>query len=70
MIMVEIELDKGKCKGSECGVCAYVCPTNVFVIKNKKIIVNSPQYCKLCYECLETCPTAALDIKKTEGNCL
>jgi NAD-dependent dihydropyrimidine dehydrogenase PreA subunit len=70
MIMVEIALDHRKCKGKECGICAYICPTNVFAIKNNEVLVNSPQYCKLCYECLETCPTAALNIKKTEGSCV
>jgi ferredoxin len=70
MIMVDVVLDIGKCRGSKCGVCAYVCPTNVFAIKDDQVIINSPQYCKLCYECLETCPTAALNIKKTEGDCL
>jgi ferredoxin len=68
MILVEIAMDTGKCRGSECGACAYVCPTNVFAIKDDKVIVNSPNYCKLCYECLELCPTAALNIKKTEKN--
>ena len=61
--LVNITLNHDKCKGSECGICAYVCPTNVFVIKNNHICVNSPHYCKLCYECMEICPTNALEVK-------
>jgi NAD-dependent dihydropyrimidine dehydrogenase PreA subunit len=47
-----------------------VCPTNVFVIKENRICANSPQYCKLCYKCLEICPTVALNLKKLEGECI
>ena len=36
LIMVNIILDHDKCQGSDCGVCAYVCPTNVFSIKENK----------------------------------
>lgn len=67
LITVNITLNHAECQGSKCGACAYVCPTNVFVIKENKICVNSPQYCKLCYECLEICPTTALNLKKLEG---
>lgn len=67
LILVNIILDHEHCRGSNCGACAYVCPTNVFTIKGNKVCVNSPQYCKLCYKCLEICPTAALKLKKLEG---
>jgi ferredoxin len=70
VIMVNITLDNDQCRGSHCGACAYICPTNVFVIKEKIICPNSPQYCKLCYKCLEICPTAALNLKKLEGECI
>lgn len=59
-------MNSDKCQGSKCGLCAYVCPTNVFVIKENKIFINSPQYCKLCYECLEMCPDNVLDLKLKE----
>ena len=41
-----------------------------FRIKENKICVNSPQYCKLCYECLELCPSMALELNKKEENFL
>jgi ferredoxin len=44
LITVNITLNHAECQGSKCGACAYVCPTNVFVIKENKICVNSPQY--------------------------
>ncbi len=70
LIIVDIKLDHDQCCGTNCGACAYVCPTNVFVIKENRVSVNSPQYCKLCYKCLEMCPTTALDLKKLEGECI
>jgi len=70
MFTVNLTLDHDECQGSECEACAYVCPTNVFVIKENKICVYSPQYCKLCYECLEICPTTALNLKKLEWDTL
>lgn len=62
-MMINIELDQGKCEGSKCSGCAYVCPTNVFAIKNDEISINSPQYCKLCYNCLEICPKSVIKIR-------
>ncbi|AEG19015.1 4Fe-4S dicluster domain-containing protein [Methanobacterium paludis] len=63
MLLIDIALDHEHCEGSKCGGCAYVCPTNVFSIKKDKISINSPQYCKLCYNCLEICPKAVINIK-------
>lgn len=67
-MIAEISLDKQRCIGSKCSLCAYVCPTNVFTIKLKRVKVASPQYCKLCYECMEVCPYTALHIKQIKMN--
>lgn len=58
--MMNILLDQNRCSGSECAKCAYVCPNNVFTIKYDIVTVTSPVYCKMCRECLEICPEAAI----------
>ena len=57
--MIDIILDQNRCQGSKCAKCAYVCPNNVFTI-NDVVTVTSPVYCKMCQECLEICPKAAI----------
>jgi len=64
--MLEVTIDYNKCSGSKCGACAFACPTNVFVIKENNICVTSPQYCKMCYNCVEVCPKKSLEVKKGE----
>jgi len=63
--MALIVLDYKNCEGSKCGACAYVCPTNVFTIEEGTISIKSPDFCKLCGNCLEICPHAALNIKRS-----
>ncbi|WP_100222221.1 DUF362 domain-containing protein [Methanobacterium formicicum] len=59
--MIDIILNQNRCQGSKCGKCAYVCPNNVFTITDV-VTVTSPVYCKMCQECLEICPEAAIII--------
>lgn len=59
--MIDIILDQDRCQGSKCGKCAFVCPNNVFTITDV-VTVTSPVYCKMCQECLEICPKAAIII--------
>ena len=58
--MIDIILDQNRCQGSKCAKCAYVCPNNVFTINYDVVTVTSPAYCKMCQECLEICPKAAI----------
>ncbi|HTX60934.1 MAG TPA: 4Fe-4S binding protein [Methanobacterium sp.] len=62
--MVRIMIEKKLCEGSNCGACAYACPTNVFCIEEDDVSIKSPDYCKLCNVCLEICPKAAITIEK------
>ncbi len=62
--MIEVTIDYKKCNGVVCSACAFACPTNVFVIKKNNICVTSPQYCKLCNECVKVCPKNSLRVKK------
>ncbi|PKL66945.1 MAG: ferredoxin [Methanobacteriales archaeon HGW-Methanobacteriales-1] len=62
--MIQIIVDSNKCEGSKCGTCACICPTNVFTVQNGSITIKSPDYCKLCYKCMEICPNAAIAVNK------
>ncbi|MGO9388489.1 MAG: 4Fe-4S ferredoxin [Methanobacterium sp.] len=64
--MAQILLNYKNCDGSTCGACAYICPTNVFTIEKGIISIKSPDFCKLCCNCLEICPHAALTIKRSK----
>jgi ferredoxin len=64
LIQNNIKVNYSNCKGSKCGKCAYICPTNVFTLEGNEISVKSPEYCKLCCKCLEICPNGAITIKK------
>ncbi|MGV8143604.1 MAG: ATP-binding protein [Methanothermobacter sp.] len=64
--MARIRLDHKNCEGSNCGACAYACPTNVFSFEEDDISVKSPDFCKLCNVCLEVCPQSAITIEKIE----
>lgn len=60
--MTHITIDYRICEGAKCRACAYACPTNVFSIDKGVIQIKSPDFCKLCCECLEICPYAAISI--------
>lgn len=62
MSLANIKIDYKSCEGVKCGMCAYVCPTNVFSIEEDSISIKSPDSCKLCDRCMEVCPTAALKL--------
>ena len=49
-------IDTDKC--TACGVCANVCPTDVFWSSEKKKIpiVSYPEECWHCYACILDCP--------------
>jgi NAD-dependent dihydropyrimidine dehydrogenase PreA subunit len=68
VISVNILRDYEKCDGSKCGACACICPTNVFTIEEGNVSIKSPEYCKLCCNCLEICPNGAITIIEINGN--
>jgi NAD-dependent dihydropyrimidine dehydrogenase PreA subunit len=68
LINVNILLDYKKCEGSKCGACACACPTNVFTLEEGSVSIKSPEYCKLCGNCLEICPYGAINIVEIDGN--
>ncbi|OPX58150.1 MAG: Ferredoxin [Methanobacterium sp. PtaB.Bin024] len=65
--MIIAKLNEKNCEGPECGKCAYVCPINMFTIRNDSVILTNPDYCKFCKKCLEVCPNAAITIQRVQG---
>ena len=56
-----IEVDGGKC--DFCGICAEVCPRDVFSVKKKKVEVKSPLDCNFCMTCVEECPKKCVSVE-------
>ena len=80
--VVTLELNSGLCTG--CGKCIEVCPHGVFVIENKKAVMEDRDACIECGACVLNCPAGALSVdagvgcaaavlsgmaKKTEPSC-
>jgi len=53
-----IKINKLKCDG--CGVCVESCPFGVLAIKDKKVIIVTPEACHNCQVCIQICPNRAI----------
>ncbi|MDD5456811.1 MAG: mercury methylation ferredoxin HgcB [Candidatus Margulisbacteria bacterium] len=60
-----LSLDSEKCKG--CGLCAVVCPHNVFAMKNKKASIINKDNCMECGACAKNCAYGAITVKSGVG---
>ena len=63
--VVTLELDREKCTG--CGMCAEVCPHEVFIIENKKAGISDKDACMECGACAKNCPSAAILVQAGVG---
>ena len=63
--VVTLKLDSKLCTG--CGMCAIVCPHNVFKIENSKAIINDIDYCMECGACAKNCRYGALSVRSGVG---
>jgi NAD-dependent dihydropyrimidine dehydrogenase PreA subunit len=63
--VVKLELDRQKCNG--CMMCIMVCPHEVFVIKDKKAVINKKDLCMECGACEINCPEGAISVRKGVG---
>jgi DNA-directed RNA polymerase subunit D len=57
----EIEIDMTKCDSG--ASCVAHCPKNVFVEKDKEIIVEDLESCTLCNACVEACSLDAISVR-------
>jgi NAD-dependent dihydropyrimidine dehydrogenase PreA subunit len=65
--LVKVKVDWEKCDGD--GVCADVCPVEVFEIQkldeypdNEKSVPVREEECILCMACVTSCPTEAITV--------
>ena len=56
VIIIDYEL----CEAS--GVCADVCPDDVFAHTNGRTEVINADVCSLCWKCVESCSSGAIEI--------
>jgi NAD-dependent dihydropyrimidine dehydrogenase PreA subunit len=63
--IVTLKLESEKCTG--CGMCAIVCPHNVFKIQNGKAIIQDIDSCMECGACAKNCRFGALSVRSGVG---
>ncbi len=57
---MSIQIDYDLCESS--GVCAMVCPEDVFEHENGRTQVVAKQNCTNCWICVENCVSGAIEI--------
>ncbi len=60
-----LSLDQRKCTG--CGICAEVCPHDVFLINGNKAAIIDIDSCMECGACAINCPLNALSVSSGVG---
>lgn len=60
-----LQLDRDTCIG--CGMCARVCPHQVFVIEGKKSRIAELDACMECGACALNCPVKAIAVDSGVG---
>jgi len=63
--VVSLKLNEEKCTG--CGMCANVCPHEVFEIKNGKAHMTDRDSCMECGACARNCPFKAISVRSGVG---
>jgi NAD-dependent dihydropyrimidine dehydrogenase PreA subunit len=63
--VVTLALDGEKCTG--CGMCAEVCPHEVFIVNHRKAYISDKDACMECGACALNCPAAALSVQAGVG---
>jgi NAD-dependent dihydropyrimidine dehydrogenase PreA subunit len=63
--VVTLKLDSTLCTG--CGMCAIVCPHNVFKMERDKAIIKDIDSCMECGACSKNCRFGALSVRSGVG---
>ncbi len=50
-----------------CGICIYVCPTDVFALVSDKIVIEKGDNCIGCGNCELSCPDFVLKVVDDDG---
>jgi NAD-dependent dihydropyrimidine dehydrogenase PreA subunit len=61
--MSNVTIDYDKCDGANCAECVDICPMEVFLIKEDKILIQNTDKCSLCEVCMDVCPNEAIMVK-------
>lgn len=64
--MVLITIDEDKCEGSSCGECVDICPMEILLIDENKIIIINQDECSICEVCMDVCPEMAIEVIDNE----
>lgn len=64
--MVKITIEEDKCDGADCAECVDVCPSENFILKGDKIIIQKIEECTLCEVCMDVCPNEAVKVEEDE----
>ena len=60
-----LELDQSKCTG--CRMCTIVCPHAVFLMENKKALIENKDACMECGACALNCADEAIKVDSGVG---
>lgn len=63
--VVTLGIDCEKCTG--CKMCTIVCPHDVFLINDRKVVINKKDQCMECGACQKNCPEGAISVKSGVG---
>jgi NAD-dependent dihydropyrimidine dehydrogenase PreA subunit len=63
--VVTLKLESSLCTG--CGMCAIVCPHDVFKIQGGKAILKDINDCMECGACMKNCQFGALKVRSGVG---
>jgi NAD-dependent dihydropyrimidine dehydrogenase PreA subunit len=62
--MSKITIDRKECDGAECAECAEVCAAEILIVKGDEIIIQNPEECDLCENCMDICPNEAIEVEE------
>jgi NAD-dependent dihydropyrimidine dehydrogenase PreA subunit len=60
-----LKLETEKCTG--CGLCTDVCPHAVFMLAERKAVIQHPERCMECGACMRNCQVQAIQVETGVG---